>query len=236
MTAGWASAATVPRSGSGTSGWRMVKRADMRARRSGRRRLNSGGIGAQCWRQRGRRSPSASAAPCRPPRRGAAASRGDRSEGAVERDGIGIDQQLVGIEAMACRDRRGRRRAGHSARPAQCRRRTAVMDVVARRAVELEALRSRDPASSKSETQMRLARLARCDREVDAVGGDRRAQRIGARADPARGVNRMHRSQVMTLGSSRPVRFSIPADSSATAIRSASAACVSRPCLAGSGS
>ena len=151
-----------------------------------------------------RRSPWAPAAPCR--RILARQPQARRAhEDAVEPPRIGIDQQLVGIEVIALvrivgtvgaqAIARARRRCPRSGRDGCCprahRARSGSISLV-------QLVEERHPDAPR--------RLG-IDGEIDALGGDRRAELVGAAA--AAGpvlVSSMSRPQVMTLGASRPVR------------------------------
>lgn len=74
---------------------------------------------------------------------------------------------------------------------------------------------------------------AGCDGDVDPAIDEANAERLG---EPPADAIRLRGAQVITEGAARPVKCLIPASSSESAIRSASAAPVSMCWRAGSGS
>ena len=165
------------------SGWQHgegahVEFVDQPAGRE-QRRLRRSRLG-----QRDRRSPWASAARCRRPRRGAPTAAGRRRRAGRSRR-IGIDQQLVGIEPEAALRLIGAVGAQAVAR-AGARARARTARTRRRRSASARAGRSRGrPRRRRGETQMRSA-AARPDGEVRRRRGRRVAPSFGAVTRPAR--------------------------------------------------
>ena len=139
----------------------------------------------------------------------------------VERDGIGVDEQLRGVEAVPVR--RLERPVG--AKP--------VAGAGAR--VLHRDGKHPEPAPAHGDAPFALAvekaephplGVRRPDREAGAPGAGNGAERLRKR----------HRAQVMTSGSERPVRSPMLASVSAAAMRSASASATARPRLPSGGS
>src|SRR5262249_46004215 len=145
--------------------------------------------------------------------------------GAVDRDRVRIDQQLVRVEPIAA-----------------CRIVKAVSTQPVARA-DPHALDLRHEQAFAHGARLDTAHLDLADQYRDEYPLRRPAAygKAHAAVDDSRAESRLDQigsqaHQVMTVGLLRPVCFLMPAISSAAAIRSASACCVSSPCLAGSAS
>ena len=138
-------------------------------------------------------------------------------EGPVERDGVGIDEELRRIEPQPARGRIG----AVGAQPVAARRlRRPARSAEKTPSVPRSSGDPLDLALAVEEAEPDALRRSRPDGETQAVlgrGGPERRGRVGDRG-----------AQVMTSGAARPVRSRMPASASAAAIRSASASAVSR--------